>query len=91
MAWVGSRPWPILMLLAGLEQLARLERTQERDRFRALRSELDEMEKAADEFWLLTQTLVQAALLAQGCHTHKGQWRRNGHGTHTHGSREPGA
>lgn len=56
---------------AGREEAARQyqQERQERDEWRALERELDEVCDAI-------QTLTRAALLVSGCHRHKGTWRR---------------
>ena len=51
-----------------------------RAHMRAARQKAHVTEKRADElvveFDKMVQVLTRAYLIAQGCHTHKGQWRR---------------
>lgn len=49
---------------------ARLERAHE------IEAEWREMDETLHELETLTAALVRATLVTQGCHTHRGQWRR---------------
>ena len=53
---------------------------RERERMRAAMRKAHAKEERADETLLEFENLVRAItrgyLIAQGCHTHKGQWRR---------------
>ncbi len=66
----------VTSILSGLDDAERIEREarreEERDRQAELRREDDEL----DELVELTEAFTAAALLAAGCHTHKGIWRR---------------
>jgi hypothetical protein len=53
---------------------------RDRKRMRAAMRETHTTEERADELLLefekMVQVLTRGYLIAQGCHTHKGQWRR---------------
>jgi hypothetical protein len=60
---------------ATLDALERELRQAERQRWAAIREADAQVQEICD----LIQALVQAALLATGHHTHKGQWRKKRH------------
>jgi len=70
---------PVAEALAALHQAERVERTVRREEEREKRRRAEELDNALDAAARLTMTLTTAALLAVGCHTHKGQWRRQRH------------
>ncbi len=59
-------------LLAGFDEAER----QGQRRERAQRQQEESIDKALDEVTEAMSILITAALLAAGCRTHKGQWRR---------------
>jgi len=67
---------PIAEALADLDQAERVERAVRREEEREERRRADEIDTALDAMTERAAMLTAVALLAAGCHTHKGQWRR---------------
>ncbi len=63
-------------MFAALDREARAERAYNRECEREARAEIERPDQAAHELNQIAQTVARAVLLAQGCHTHKGQWRK---------------
>lgn len=70
----GSGDW--VDAVTRLEQADRIERAVERDDWRSEQNHIKADESALDEVTALIETLTTSYLLAAGCHTHKGTWRR---------------
>ena len=49
---------------------------QRRAKERAARAEFERLEMILDDIQSLTQALVRATWIAEGYHTHRGQWRK---------------
>ncbi len=63
-------------LCAALDGMVRSEAKDEREAKRRARARDTELDRAGDELGEMIKTLTTAALLAEGFHTHKRQWRR---------------
>jgi len=66
----------VASILSGLDDAERIEREVTREEERDRRAELRREDEEFDELVGLTEAFAAAALLAAGCHTHKGTWRR---------------
>jgi predicted lysophospholipase L1 biosynthesis ABC-type transport system permease subunit len=62
-------------VIATLEALYREQRTAEREQWRREQQSHRAADADIDRLGASIRLLVAAALLAAGCHTHKGQWR----------------
>jgi hypothetical protein len=63
-------------LASELDAERRAEQEYKRKQERAARGEIERQDKAVRELSQIAQTVARAVLLAEGCHTHKGQWRK---------------
>ncbi len=62
--------------VAAIDAAHRIERVGEREAERERRAVAADEDAALDDVSAMAGTLATAALLAAGCHTHKGTWRR---------------
>jgi len=53
---------------------------QQRGHERKARAEIESVEMILDDIQALTQALVRATWIAEGYHTHRGQWRKKRNG-----------
>ncbi len=67
---------PLAELIAQFDKLQRIQREEEAAYWKAERERLERSAAFLQELEEAAQVLVQAHLLASGCHQHKGQWRR---------------
>jgi hypothetical protein len=74
--YVGSAARPWVGPLVDLEEANRNERAAERALERARREREQADDAALDDMASWAESLTTALLLAAGCHTHKGTWRR---------------
>lgn len=72
--YIGSGPGAEAM--ATLDDYARLRALQERETWREEVERQRDIDRALDEAGDLVRLLTYATLLANGYHTHKGQWRK---------------
>jgi hypothetical protein len=72
--YMGGGEWA--HLVAHLDALEREKQDEDRYSLQRRRAEIMEGDKALAELERLIRTLVQGIMLAEGYHTHKGQWRR---------------
>jgi predicted secreted protein len=63
-------------LIATLDALEQEEREAEREAWRQRQAEITATDQVLDEVERVARALTRAYLLADGYHTHKGQWRR---------------
>ena len=62
--------------MANMVAIERLERAADREELREEQNESDAEESAVSEWFDRVQAMADAAMIAAGCHKHKGQWRR---------------
>lgn len=62
--------------VAALDELQRQAREEQRELFRREREQQRAIDESVDQACHLIRTLVDAVLLLNGYHTHKGQWRK---------------
>jgi len=67
---------PLAEAAAALDESKRLARGEAREQFRHERERQRTIDEAVDRACRLISTLVDVALLLNGYHTHKGQWRK---------------
>ena len=72
--YVGAGP--LAKVIADLDALGRERRELEREARRREREEILTVDRALDDVQQMILALARAWLVAAGCHTHKGQWRR---------------
>ena len=63
-------------LLTEVDSTGRRKRLNQQLTFEAVKAEAKQQESAVNQISDLIQSMLHAALLATGHHTHKGQWRR---------------
>ena len=66
----------LVPILQHIEARERAEREAERERLKAERMSIAEIDKQIDEFSRMVDTLMAAELISKGFHQHKRQWRR---------------
>ena len=66
--------------LAKQDSMARAERAADVTAARQLKAELEPLIQLAADADKQVELLVASALLAAGCHKHRGQWRKKRHG-----------
>ena len=66
----------IAELLAKMDMLDRAKRDGEQADAKAETDHREELDTELHRVSSIVETLLKASLLAEGCHTHKGQWRR---------------
>ena len=71
--YVGTGP--VAEAAAALDERERLAREEAREQWRRERERLCAIDEAAERACRLIRTLVDAALLLNGYHYHKGEWR----------------
>ena len=62
--------------IAGFQAAQRNVRARQRLAERSIRADEERVDDSLKELEQLTRALVRGVLLAQGYHTHKGQWRK---------------
>jgi ABC-type transport system involved in cytochrome bd biosynthesis fused ATPase/permease subunit len=72
--YVGSDAWATH--LAQLEQSVRAALKRQQQRLRAQQAQDKQLDQHFDELERMVYALAHATLLAEGFHTHKGQWRK---------------
>jgi len=72
--YVGTGP--VAEAAFALDELKRQAREEERQLFRQERERQRAIDEAVDRACLLARRLIYAALLLNGYHMHRGQWRK---------------
>ena len=72
--YIGSGPGAEAM--ATLDDYARILERQEREAWKAEVAHQREIDRALDDAGTLLRLLTHATLVANGYHSHKGQWRK---------------
>jgi hypothetical protein len=63
------------VMVAALDKERREERERKRHAEHQARFQVEEQDRQLKEIGITLSALVRANLIANGCHTHKGQWR----------------
>lgn len=67
-------------MITSLDALSRQQRALSRKKCRLERDRIDAVDRMVRDVEDVILTLTRAALLASGCHTHHGTWRRRRNG-----------
>ena len=66
----------VVSILQHIQARERAEKAAERERLRAERMSMAEIDKQLDDFSRMVDTFMTAELISKGFHQHKRQWRR---------------
>ncbi|HEX8090001.1 MAG TPA: hypothetical protein VF762_14165 [Blastocatellia bacterium] len=71
----------LVHILQHIEAKDRAEKEAERERLRAERISMAEIDKQIDDFSRMVDMLMEAELISKGFHQHKRQWRKRRNGS----------